>query len=193
MASPRQPRRREPGGTPLAPALLAALVAWFVPFVPSVPLAAAVAAPEAVRQTAAAPSPPPLALAGISVTPPDPAVDTLCELRVKIRNDGRRAASRFAFDVRVNEVPLAVYKHLLYFQTVPAGATVELRLYNFWSTETSRPAPAEGQLRVRVGLVGARWVDVVKDQKGTETSTPAGPPVAGLPSESSLVIPMKRP
>ena len=92
--------------------------------------------------------------------------------------------------MRVGDVPIAVYRHLLYFQTVPAGATVELRLYNFWSTETSRPAPADGQLRVRVGLVGARWVDVVKDAQGTETSTPAGP-VAGLPIESSLVLPMK--
>ncbi len=150
------------------------------------------AAAAGLAGAAPAPAASPLTVEAISVTPADPTPTTLCNLRVKIQNHGARAASRFAFDVRVNDVPIAVYKHLLYFEAIPAGATVELRLYNFWATETSRPLPADGKLRVSVRLLGARWVEESKDAKGGAISAPQGE-IAGLPVERETVVEMKRP
>src|SRR4051812_40402874 len=173
------PARRWPARAPLLARASLAALAWIA------------GGAGLARPASTAPPPAQLVLPGISVTPSSPAVDTLCELRVKIRNNGRQPASRFAFDVRVGDVPIPVYQHVVYFQTVPAGATVELRLYNFWSTEAARPAPADGQLRIRVELRTARWMTVTKDAQGIETSTPAGE-VAGLPAAASLTVPVAR-
>lgn len=131
-----------------------------------------------------------LDIEAIAVTPADPTAATLCDLRVKIHNRGKQAASRFTFNVTVNDVPLEAYKNLIYFQTIPPQATAELKLYNFWATESTRPAPADGKLRVKVEIKAAQWVEVSRDANRTEASTPRGL-VEGLPVERSLSLQIK--
>jgi hypothetical protein len=134
----------------------------------------------------------PLHLEAIAVQPSEPGPDTLCELRLKIQNRGTLPASRFAWSVRVNGVELPVYRRLRYFQAVPPQATTELRLYNFWSTESSRPMPPDAKLKVEVQLTHAEWVRIERDGKGTETWTPAGD-IQTLPAALSVTLPMTRP
>ena len=134
-------------------------------------------------------APPPvsgLSLAGVKVEPAAPAADTLCRLRVEIQNSGTQPASHLVFRVRVAGKDLPVYDKLVTLQTLPAGAKSEVRLYNFWSSETGRPYPADGNLTVEVSLVEARWVRVeTKDDE--EVITPVGP-VAGLPVSRSVTL-----
>jgi hypothetical protein len=131
----------------------------------------------------------PLTLESVEIRPPNPGPDTLCQLRVKLRNGGAQKASVFAFTVRVNGEPIPVYKRQSYLQTVEPGAVAELRLFNFWTTETSRPLPKDGQLRVEVTLDEARWVEV-KSEGGAEVATPGGK-VPGLPVTARLAVAMK--
>jgi len=131
----------------------------------------------------------PLALASVEIRPANPGPDTLCQLRVKLKNGGARKVSVLAFTVRINGEPIPVYKRQIYLQTVDAGATAEIRLYNFWTTETHRPLPKDGQLRVEVALDEARWVEV-KTEAGAEVTTP-GDKVPGLPVQASLAVPLK--
>ena len=60
--------------------------------------------------------------------------------------------------MKVNGKPLTAYDKRLYLIAVEPGATRELHLFNFWSTETGRPAPADGKLNVEVTLARASWV-----------------------------------
>jgi hypothetical protein len=149
----------------------------------------------AATPAAAVPSNPPaaakslLAVESIAILPADPGPDTLCQLRVKVRNGGTRKASALAFAVRVDGVALPVYKHQLYLQQIDPGATAEVRLFNFWTTETGRPLPKDGKLRVEVMLAEGRWVEV-KIEGGAEVVTPGGT-VAGLPVSTSLTVPLK--
>jgi len=130
-----------------------------------------------------------LALPSIEIRPAAPGPDTLCQLRVKLRNGGTKKASVFAFTVRVNGEPIPVYKRQVYLQTVDPGSVAEIQLYNFWTTETSRPAPKDGQLRVEVTLDEARWVEV-RTEGGAEVATP-GDKVPGLPVSASLAVSLK--
>lgn len=122
----------------------------------------------------------PLVLDALTVTPEKPSVDMLCQLRVKVRNTSNRTITALAFTVTVAGQELAVYRNQLYLQAFPPGATTELRLYNFWTSETGRPAPPDGKLPIRVTLREAQFVTVGKAENGDETWD-LGDKVPGLP------------
>jgi hypothetical protein len=159
------------------------------PFLRNLLLLLAIFPDIAAGQAAPAPSKPPLAVEAVEIRPANPGLDTLCQLRVKVRNGGTRKASSLAFAVRINGAPLAVYKHQVYLQVIDPGATAEVRLFNFWTTETGRPLPKDGPLRLEVALAEARWVEV-KSEGGAEVVTPVGT-VPGLPVSASLAVPLK--
>lgn len=127
-----------------------------------------------------------LSILSVGVEPAAPAADTLCRLRVQIQNSGTRPASHLVFRVRVGQHELPVYGKLVTLQTLPAGASTEVRLYNFWSSETGRPFPADGKLTVEVALLEARWVRV-ETKDGAEVTTPLEP-VAGLPVSRNVTL-----
>ena len=90
----------------------------------------------------------------------------------------------------INGQKLPVYEsHLFMFPLSPKSMS-ELPLYNFWSTETSRPEPANGKLEIEVTLREARWMDITTEGD-TETWTPLGD-VAGLPVSSSITLTMAK-
>jgi hypothetical protein len=132
----------------------------------------------------------PLVIEAVTVEPADPAADTLCRLKVKLRNAGTQTASQLGFTVKVNGQELATYRNQLFMFPVDAGATIELKLYNFWSTETSRPAPADGKLTIEVILNEARWMTIGMEGE-VEVWTP-GEAVPGLPVTQSVTLAMKR-
>lgn len=131
---------------------------------------------------------PALTLEAVKVDPAAPGPDTLCHLSVTLRNAGSKRASALEFVVKVNGRELAAYKDRLYLEPVEPGATREIRLFNFWSTEPGRPAPADGKLQVEVTLVHASWMDR-SEQNGAEVWTPAGP-AEGLPVTKSVALTM---
>lgn len=151
-------------------------------------LAGAAAAHGEQAQPAAAASP--LVLEALEVEPAQPGTDTLCRLRVRLRNGGDRDASALGFDVRINGTELAVYRNQLFMQQIPAGATETVALYNFWTTETSRPAPADGKLRLEVALREAQWF-AIGDEEGVEVWRPLEP-VAGLPVRVERTLELAR-
>lgn len=134
-----------------------------------------------------------LTLEEVSVEPASPAADTLCRLRVKLRNNGDQIASRLGFAVSLNGQDLGVYGNQLFMYPVAPGATEEISLYNFWTTETSRAMPADGKLRVEVTLKEAVWtrVEMETDEEGEiEVWTPIGP-VDDLPVKAAVTLQMK--
>jgi hypothetical protein len=131
---------------------------------------------------------PPLTVEGVKVEPASPRPDTLCHLTVTLKNAGPQAASSLEFVVKVNGRELPAYKRRLYLTPVAPGATRELRLFNFWSTETGRPAPADRRLKVEVTLARASWArKAVRD--GAEVWTPTGE-IPGLPLTRSVTLTM---
>ena len=154
---------------------------------------AAILALGSLLLTAAAPpaEPPkpaasPLTLAAVTVTPPSPGADTLCQLRVDVANKGDRIASQLAFTVKVNGHELPVYRNQIFMQRLDPGKTSTVRLYNFWTTETGRPAPADGKYRVEVTLREAKWYEIAT-KDGVEEWTPRDP-VPGLPVVATAVV-----
>ena len=138
---------------------------------------------------AEAPSPP-LTLEAIKIEPASPRPDTLCHLAVTLKNAGAQRASSLEFVVKVNGQELPNYRKRLFLTPVEPGATRDLRLLNFWSTETGRPAPATGKLTVEVTLGRASWVQKAS-RDGAEVWTPLGE-VPGLPVSRSVVLTMGR-
>ncbi len=133
---------------------------------------------------------PDVVLVGIEVTPESPGAETLCRLSATIRNGGARAVYSFGFDVELNGQPLPVYENQLFLQVIEAGASEDIALYNFWTSESGRPAPADGKLEVVVRLREARWVDVSEVEEDGETVevwTPVGD-VSALPQTASLTL-----
>jgi len=128
----------------------------------------------------------PLAVAALKVTPANPGADTLCQLRVDVANKGDRIASQLAFTVKVNGQELPVYRNQLFMQRLDPGKTSTVRLYNFWTTETSRPAPADDKYRIEVTLREAKWYEIAT-KDGAEEWTPLQP-VPGLPVTATLVV-----
>jgi len=155
------------------------------------------AAEEGTGENAAGKAPakkeeaPAVAVTAVAVDPSEPGADTLCRLTVTLDNRGERTASLFGFRVAVGGVELPVYERELFAFPVPAGKSAELPLFNFWSTETGRPAPAGGELEVEVTLLEAQWVEIETEEEA-EVWTPVGP-VPGLPSTESLTLEMKKP
>ena len=129
---------------------------------------------------------PSLILDAVRVDPASPGPNTLCRLTVTLRNTGDRPASALELTVKLNGRPLPAYKDRIYMHAVEPGAAREIRLFNFWSTETGRPAPADGKLALEVTLNRAAWVQ--KETKdGAVVWTPLGP-VAGLPAAKSISL-----
>ena len=129
-----------------------------------------------------------VSLQAVVVDPVDPAIDTLCKLRVTIRNAGEETVSQLGFDITINDVQLPVYTNQLFMYPVEAGAALEIPLYNFWSTETSRPAPADGKLRLEVTLRDAQWMKIEMEDD-VEVWTPLGA-VDILPPTETLTLEM---
>lgn len=131
-----------------------------------------------------------LTVESVKVEPDAPGPDTLCRLAVEVRNQGTETASQLDFKVRINGQPLAVYRNQIFMYPVAPGETATIQLYNFWSTETSRPMPADGKLAVEVDLAEAQWVSIT-DEEGVEVWKPLGP-VEGLPSSAGVTLAMKK-
>ncbi len=140
-----------------------------------------------------------LALTVVDVEPANPGADTLCRLKVTIRNDGDQIASQLGFNVKLNGEELGVYGNQLFMYPVPAGGELEIPLYNFWTTETSRPTmPANGKFAVEVELREAQWMDISIEKEIVERAgeqveeevevwTPLGP-VTGLPVAAGVTL-----
>jgi len=156
-----------------------------VPIIAALSIATPVSAQE---EEAVAPSPSPLGISSVSVTPASPAVDTLCQLRLTIKNAGDRIVSQLAFRVTVEGHELPVYRNQIFMERLEPGAETEVRLYNFWSTETGRPAPTDDAFDVTVELTEAHWY-TIEDQEDAEVWTPLDP-VGGLPIASSVSLPV---
>lgn len=133
---------------------------------------------------------PQLSLQEIIVEPTNPAADTLCKLRVKVANSGSEVASQLDFKVKINGKDLPVYRNQLFMYPLEAGKTAEIDLYNFWSTETSRPMPGDGKLNLEISLVGAQWTKITMEDE-VEVWQPLGE-VAGLPVSQQITLNMQR-
>ncbi len=181
--APRKPVSRLGG---LAPLGLAALVALAGALAPG-PLGGQEGAAGAGEAKPAAA----VSIEGIVVEPADPGPDTLCRLTVRLKNSGDRVASQLGFTVRINGKDLPVYGNQLFMFPLEPGAVSELKLYNFWSTETSRPMPADGRLELEVELKEAQWIDISIDDDGVEVWTPLGA-IEGLPVSSKIALSMKK-
>ena len=141
--------------------------------------------PLAAQEEAVTPQ---ITLEGIRVDPADPAVDTLCKLNVEIKNSGDRTVSQFGFSVKINDAELPVYLNQLFMYPVEPGTSLEIPLYNFWSTETSRPAPADGKLNIEISLREAEWMKIEMEED-VEVWTPLGA-VENLPSSRTVTLTM---
>ena len=160
-------------------ALLAALIAIGFFIAPSLP------GQEEGQST------PQLTVEKISVEPANPGPDTLCKLRVTLRNAGKEIASQLDFHVSINGQELAVYRNQLFMFPIEPEQTAEIKLYNFWSTETSRSMPKDGKLKIEVSLVGAQWMKIETEEE-VEIWKPLGP-VDHLPVVGDLTLKMAKP
>lgn len=133
-------------------------------------------------------APPALTIESVEVTPSSPGADTLCRLEVKVKNAADQKASQLGFRVTLNGQPLPVYDNHLFMEVVEPGQVVEIPLYNFWSTETSRAYPASGKLEVAVTLNEARFYERKMDGD-VEVWNPLGP-VEGLPVTRTVTLKM---
>lgn len=180
---------RTPVHPALAPPILACLL---MALAVSPPVPAAGQAPEPEGEAGEADGEearePLVALSGIEVEPSSAGPETLCRLTVQVTNRGDEVASALAFHVKVAGQELPVYEKQVFLKAVPPGETVALALYNFWSGETGRPAPADGKLPVEVTLREARWMEVTEEE-GTEVWSPLET-VERLPSTVSTVLAM---
>jgi len=127
----------------------------------------------------------------ITVEPASPGPDTLCKLRVTLRNAGKEIASQLDFRVSINGQELAVYRNQLFMFPIEPEQTAEIKLYNFWSTETSRAMPKDGKLKIEVSLVGAQWMKIETEEE-VEIWKPLGP-VDHLPVAGDLTLEMTKP
>jgi len=158
---------------------------------PAFLLALAVLASLPLRLAAAdKPAAPALTLESVQVEPAAPGPDTLCHLTVTLKNQGDRPASALEFTVKVGGAALPAYRDRLFLEAVEPGASRQVRLFNFWSTETGRPAPADGRLAVEVTLTAASWMKR-ETKNGATVWTPAGA-VAGLPSSKRITLGMAK-
>lgn len=150
----------------------------------------AIAIPGLIGAQDEAASTPKITIEAVTIEPAAPAADTLCKLQVTLKNHGTETASQLDLKVKINDQMLPVYRNQLFMFPLAAGATADLKLYNFWSTETSRPFPQDGKLTVEVSLVGAQWTKISMEED-TEVWQPLGA-VEGLPHAKSVTLEMKR-
>lgn len=135
-------------------------------------------------------STPLLTVEKISVEPASPGPDTLCKLRVTLRNAGKEIASQLDVRVSINGQELPVYRNQLFMFPIEPNQTAEIKLYNFWSTETSRSMPKDGKLNIEVSLVGAQWMKIETEEE-VEIWKPLGP-VDHLPVVGNLTLEMAK-
>jgi hypothetical protein len=109
-----------------------------------------------------------LKIIGVDVQPANPGPDTLCRLKVRLRNSGKQPASDLAFRVTINGQRLASYVNHVFHTTLEPGKDLDLPLYNFWSSEAGRPYPGDGRLVLEVRVIEARWLD-------PQSKNPTGP------------------
>ncbi len=147
--------------------------------------------PSSFAQDGEAVPAPTLSIEQVIVEPSNPGADTLCRLRVKLGNQGTQTASQLAFKVALNGQDLGVYGNQLFMFPVEPGVDNELKLYNFWTTETSRSMPKDGKLKVEVTLTEARWMKIADDEEGVEVWSPLED-VEGLPVSKSVTLEMKK-
>ncbi len=147
----------------------------------------------ATSPTAAQPPvvPAPVQLGEILLEPSQPGTDTLCKLRVSVKNGSARMVSSLRFEVRLNGQPLTVYRNQAFLEKLAPGAEQTVQLYNFWTTETGRPAPADGRLTVEIRLVSARHLSHSKDAQGNDVWQ-LEEAVAGLPVTATKVVALAR-
>jgi len=131
-----------------------------------------------------------LEITRVSVSPQDPTAQTLCRLSVEIENKHQQIASQLEFRVEINGLALPVYSNQVFMYPIGPEATTEVKLYNFWSTETSRPFPDSGRLDIDVSLVAAQWMKI-SDEEGVEVWEPLGA-VEGLPVGSSTTVKLSK-
>jgi hypothetical protein len=141
--------------------------------------------PPPPARAAEAPSRP-LTLEAVKVEPASPRPDTLCRLTVTLRNAGDQHASSLEFAVRINGQELPAYKQRLFLTPVQPGTTREIHLLSFWSTEASRPVPADRKLNVEVTLARASWARKTA-RDGAEVWASTGD-VPGLPASKSVAL-----
>ncbi len=152
-------------------------------------LLAVLAVPAAVAQEPEA-AEPEITIRALIVEPEKPAADTLCRLRIQLHNSGDQVASQLGFTVTINGDEVPVYTNQLFMFPLQPGTTSELSLFNFWSTETSRPMPKDGKLKLEVTLREAQRTKI-EMVEGVETWTPLGE-VPGLPVTASRTLEMSR-
>jgi len=140
--------------------------------------------------TGAGTAKPALSIESVKVEPASPRPDTLCRLSIMLKNAGEQRASALEMTVKINGRELPAYKKRLYLTAVEPGATREVRLFNFWSTEAGRPAPADGKLEVEVTLSRAAWMQKTA-RDGAEVWTPKGD-APGLPVTRSVTLTMAK-
>jgi hypothetical protein len=116
-----------------------------------------------------------LRIVAVDVQPPNPGPDTLCRLRVRLRNSSKEPASDLSFRVTINGQRLANYVNHTFRTTLEPGKDTDLPLYNFWSSEAGRPYPSDGRLVIEVRVIGARWLDPRSKNPGG-TVEPLPPP-----------------
>jgi hypothetical protein len=168
----------------------------------SLPSIALLALAGAVLTAQEETAPSPVVVESVRVEAPNPSTeperrcpgpDTLCKLTVVLANHGDRTASQLGFRVELNGESLVVYDNQLFMYPVQPGETTEIPLYNFWTTETSRPdMPAGGAYEVAVTLHEAQWTDISVDEEGVEVWKPLGP-VEGLPVTGSITLETPKP
>jgi hypothetical protein len=150
-------------------------------------LAAALAtSPAFARQPA-----PKLVLEAAEVTPRSAPADALCQLRARIKNAGQSIAAAFVFAVEINGQEIPVYRNHVFMDPIEPGETRSLRLYGFWTSETGRQLPAEGDTVVELELLEARWMKAEKDAEGTIVWSDLGA-VENLPQSARETVKITR-
>ena len=119
----------------------------------------------------------------VDVQPAQPGPDTLCKLRVRFRNAGKDSASDLSFQVTVNGQRLGNFINHTFRSPLEPGKETDVPVFNFWSSEYSRPYPPDGRFVIEVRLIGARWVDA----RSPHAATLAGP-VQPLPAPFSVTL-----
>ena len=125
------------------------------------------AAALAISSAFAQPPAPKLVLEAAEVTPRSASADALCQLRARIKNAGQSVAAAFVFAVKINGQEIPVYRNHVFMDPIKPGETRSLRLYGFWTSETGRQLPADGDTIVELSLLEARWMKAEKDAEGT--------------------------
>lgn len=124
-----------------------------------------------------------LTIVAVDVQPPKPGRDTLCKLRVHIRNAGTALASDLSFQVTVNGKLLGNFLNHTFRTSLEVGKETEVPLFNFWSSEYSRPYPSDGRLIIEVRLTGARWA-----APGSTNAATLAEPVHPLPPPFAVTL-----